>query len=1109
MTVDKVKKTIAGLTLAAGAAIGGGDAMLNDVNVDCEVNGAPVTELDTVLREYKVDTGLLQTRDMTPEDKYKIKGCEIAKVVKKADKYVYDPATRTFEKNKDKDKDKTKDKVTWGFINTAYATSSSSTPPVPEPEPEPTPTTTATSTSVVYPDDYELDLTTVAIEVIDIVPIENGVSVFARAWDANDMQIGFGESGQTDIERFRIYNPPVLVDDPNGKIEREIVYVDPYADGLATTTKTLTEDPEAALLQSLGHTITLVGKNGSNIVAGSIGNTTDTFYPDDHNESTSVDGYVYRDGADGTWALARDTADGNGHQDANSVLAITSREKSSGTVYDIIRAIALFDTSTLGDVVISSATLSLYDDNVVLINTDNDGDDTVNIVSSNPASDTDIVNGDYDTLGTTLYAAAVDFGSLTTNAYNDFALNSTGIAAIDTAGISKFGVREGHDLNDVAIAVNTQNNWQVHSADVTGTTQDPKLVVVHAAPTLADGGWDYRVAVTVDDAKVPSTQTSFPVYVDLSDLPADFHTNVATDGCDIRVSNSAGTELAHELVDYDATGDTGELHFLADSIAGTGDTTFYIYYGRAANCYATDATYGAEAVWSSYKAVYHLEGSYDGTSGEMVDSTGNGFDATSGGGTVSPTSAAGKLSGGAQDFDGTNDGITLPTFGSFFDGSNDHSVTMWVNIDDHSNNTYTTIFDPRETDKISYAQIYRNAGGTEGFYSLYQNSSTGWQIISNTTDSNNDQWYHYAASWDASGNLTQYVDAGSDGSVAAASTINADTRGTEFGQDSSKTMFFDGTVDEFRIATVPLTSDWITTEYNNQTDTSTFYTAGTQEDVQTADILVVAGGGAGGTSLANYHGGGGGGAGGFSYTTAHFVEAGTYTITVGAGGAGISDDATRGNDGGDSAFDDGGSTELAATGGGGGASYDQAAGSGGSGGGGTAWATAGGTSDAGGNNGGLGGGTSYGAGGGGGGASSVGEAAETDGTDHAGDGGAGTANSITGSSVTYAGGGAGGSRYGSSDGGTGGGGDGAVGLNTNGTSGTDNLGGGGGGATGTGTSGDGGDGVVIVRLLTADWTSITGGSQATDGDYTVVTFNSSGSLVLSQTTASRRIILIN
>ena len=81
-------------------------------------------------------------------------------------------------------------------------------------------------------------------------------------------------------------------------------------------------------------------------------------------------------------------------------------------------------------------------------------------------------------------------------------------------------------------------------------------------------------------------------------------------------------------------------------------------------------------------------------------------------------------------------------------------------------------------------------------------------------------------------------------------------------------------------------------------------------------------------------------------------------------------------------------------------------------------------------------------------------------------------------------------------GGSGGGGAGGA-NNTNGTAGTANTGGGGGsGGCGTGKSGGaGGKGVVILRMLTTDYTGTTTGSPTvtTDGSYKVLQFNGSGS----------------
>jgi hypothetical protein len=132
-------------------------------------------------------------------------------------------------------------------------------------------------------------------------------------------------------------------------------------------------------------------------------------------------------------------------------------------------------------------------------------------------------------------------------------------------------------------------------------------------------------------------------------------------------------------------------------------------------------------------------------------------------------------------------------------------------------------------------------------------------------------------------------------------------------------------------------------------------------------------------------------------------------------------------------------------------------------------------------------------GGGGGGASEAGGNAENwqQGGD-AGDGGDGATNSIlTGSNITYAGGGGAGVNTSSQpvgDGGTGGGGDAGTHASADGDDGTDGLGGGGGAAGNSSyTGGDGGSGVVIIRFITSgNGYSQAGGTVTTVGAETVI-----------------------
>ena len=267
-----------------------------------------------------------------------------------------------------------------------------------------------------------------------------------------------------------------------------------------------------------------------------------------------------------------------------------------------------------------------------------------------------------------------------------------------------------------------------------------------------------------------------------------------------------------------------------------------------------------------------------------------------------------------------------------------------------------------------------------------------------------------------------------------------------------------------------------------------------------ADYLVVAGGGGGGTSCA----GGGGGAGGYReshcattsgpYTASPIaapnspssaslpISVQAYTITVGAGGAGVCSppSVATGGDGNNSTF----SSITSTAGGGGGGSLNTGRDGGSGGGGGHGGAGGSGNtppvSPAQGTDGSAsapGAGPAPGdAGGAGGGATVAGTAGPSG---H--QGGAGTTTEITASPVAYAGGGGGSNRCGGTApdvaGGTGGGGPGGFGSrpgplpNSTGCSGTANTGGGGGAGKSAvsgppnqyGGSGNGGSGIVVIR----------------------------------------------
>lgn len=133
---------------------------------------------------------------------------------------------------------------------------------------------------------------------------------------------------------------------------------------------------------------------------------------------------------------------------------------------------------------------------------------------------------------------------------------------------------------------------------------------------------EYRIAITIPDASISATLTSFPVYLDLSTLPSDFWTHLEhDDGGDIRIKNGDGSGVPFDLFQIARAQQSGHL-FFKKTLTNGGDTVVYIHYGDASLDLlpATD-TYGRNAVWSDYHRV-HLFG------GGFVDRTGSGSDLT-------------------------------------------------------------------------------------------------------------------------------------------------------------------------------------------------------------------------------------------------------------------------------------------------------------------------------------------------------------------------------------------------------------------------------------------------------------------------------------------------
>ena len=352
---------------------------------------------------------------------------------------------------------------------------------------------------------YTDSTTGITVEIKDskINQIDGGIELYARAFKGVN-QLGLGKEGKTEWERFRVFNPPILVDDSNGTIIR--TWEDPITKEIKT--RKLREDPLAATQSTLAHTIKVSSKDGTNIVKGSFGNTTSTFYPDAGigGGNVTMDAQVgnisnYNPGT--AWADIRSTVQAS--PDVNGTAAtieMTNIQSSTvaSTWRGLYRGFANFDSSSIPDTdTIDTATLSFYgtaksDDLAITPNVD--------IYTQNTASNNDIVSADFTTFTfTSQTGSPITYANWSTTGYNDFTFNATGRGNISKTGVSKFGTANaGYD------AANSAPTWgsglisgvTASSADVAGTTQDPKLVVVHSSEAAGGGPNPKRKLFLID-----------------------------------------------------------------------------------------------------------------------------------------------------------------------------------------------------------------------------------------------------------------------------------------------------------------------------------------------------------------------------------------------------------------------------------------------------------------------------------------------------------------------------------------------------------------------------------------------------------------------------------
>jgi hypothetical protein len=195
-------------------------------------------------------------------------------------------------------------------------------------------------------------------------------------------------------------------------------------------------------------------------------------HPDIH--STTSDGYLYNLQNGGVYNTARTAASADGKDDTGGWLLI--QNSSSGGWWMVYRGYLYFDTSSLNGYVVTAADLKLWG----TVGDDIDTD-TLVVQDGMPTYPHDpLVVGDFDESNYAGNYASKSFATWTDSSYNTLSFNAGGIAAINTAGTSKFCLRTSDDINNNQP---TGNNAIWITTVEQGDPYEPTMVITFTALT--------------------------------------------------------------------------------------------------------------------------------------------------------------------------------------------------------------------------------------------------------------------------------------------------------------------------------------------------------------------------------------------------------------------------------------------------------------------------------------------------------------------------------------------------------------------------------------------------------------------------------------------------
>ncbi len=294
---------------------------------------------------------------------------------------------------------------------------------------------------------------------------------------------------------------------------------------------------------------------------------------------------------------------------------------------------------------------------------------------------------------------------------------------------------------------------------------------------------------------------------------------------DIGIYDESDTLMDYYFESFDAASSSAVV-WVYDSWARDGTEQLRVAYGSG----PSDQSVSPASIVFSKKTNIEAQYLFNESSGDLLDVSGNSYDGTIDG---AAQGATGRV-GGAYSFDGTDDGIYLPSFSNNFNDGNSGgwAVSIWAKLNSSQDERLFQFLQ-------DYFGPYHTSGGGDWSFKVYDGiSGTTINISSPSTGI----WNHFVflATGDAgTGHLELYKNGSlvgdtTDWSITTASLNN--TIGRPAGGSASGE-HFDGLIDDVEIHNKPINSDEVSAEYDAEKSSPEFFSQQSPEEPKAGNAI--------------------------------------------------------------------------------------------------------------------------------------------------------------------------------------------------------------------------------------------------------------------------------